>query len=374
MMQFKKTVLFILQCIAFGLAAAFLFLLFQDNRPTQSFVKFSNSKPYSFNDAVIATAPAVINVYANQVYEQSPHPLFDDPLFRQFFGNAPALAKRRADNVIGSGVIMNKEGYILTNAHVVQVANDIHVTLNDNRQAQATMIGMDTDTDLAVLKIELAALPTMPIGDSSKLVVGDIVLAIGNPYDFGQTVTQGIVSAVSRKRRGISFFDDFIQTDADINLGNSGGALINAAGELVGINTAIISKSGGSEGIGLATPINQALDVMEQIINNGQVVRGWLGIEAQTLDSDIIEAANLKTGGVLISAIMRDGPAELAGLVPGDILLNIDGQHLGSPDHAIAMITALTPGDEVTIKILRGWQERELSAKIAQRPAIRVLQ
>ncbi|MCG8379236.1 MAG: trypsin-like peptidase domain-containing protein, partial [Proteobacteria bacterium] len=265
-MQFKKTFIFILQYTAFGLAAAFLFLIvFSDNFLSD----FSISSPlksnrFSFNDAVAATAPAVVNIYASKVYQERRHPLFDDPLFQRFFGTAPTVPKQRRDSSIGSGVIMNTDGYILTNAHVIQNANDIRVTLNDSRQIQAQLIGLDTDTDLAILKIKLQNLPQIPIGNSSELQVGDIVLAIGNPYNFGQTVTQGIVSATSRKRRGISYFDDFIQTDADINLGNSGGALINATGELVGINTAIISSTGGSEGIGLATPINQALDVMQQ--------------------------------------------------------------------------------------------------------------
>ncbi len=369
-MQFKKTFIFILQYTAFGLAAAFLFLIvFSDNFLSD----FSISSPFkssrhSFNDAVAATAPAVVNIYASKVYQERRHPLFDDPLFQRFFGTAPTAPKQRRDSSIGSGVIMNTDGYILTNAHVIQIANDIRVTLNDSRQVQAQLIGLDTDTDLAILKISLENLPQIPIGDSSKLQVGDIVLAIGNPYNFGQTVTQGIVSATSRKRRGISYFDDFIQTDADINLGNSGGALINATGELVGINTAIISSTGGSEGIGLATPINQALDVMQQIIKNGKVVRGWLGIEAQILSQDVIEAANLETGGVLVTAIMRNGPAENAGIVPGDIMISINGQNVASPDQTIETITDIEPGTEIKIKILRGWELQELTARIAQRP------
>jgi serine peptidase DegS len=279
------------------------------------------------------------------------------------------MPKKRRDSSIGSGVIMNSAGYILTNAHVIQNANEISITLNDGRQAQAKLIGLDTDTDLAVVNIQLENLPQIPIGNSSELKIGDIVLAIGNPYNFGQTVTQGIVSATSRKRRGISYFDDFIQTDADINLGNSGGALVTAAGELIGINTAIVSSSGGSEGIGLATPINQALDVMNQIIENGKVVRGWLGIEAQTLGTDVIKMLNLETGGVLVNAIMRNSPAENAGLIPGDIMISIDGKNLSSPDQAIETITELTPGSEVKINILRGWERQELITKIAQRPA-----
>jgi serine protease DegS len=372
-MQFKKNLIFMLQYSAYGLAIAFLFLLLTSNRDI-SFLSSSETNSYSFNNAVASTAPAVVNVYATKVYQERSHPLFRDPLFRHFFGDAPTMPRKRQDSSIGSGVIMNAAGYILTNAHVIQDANDIRITLNDGRLAQAQLIGLDADTDLAVIHISMQNLPQIPIGNSANIKIGDIVLAIGNPYNFGQTVTQGIVSATSRKRRGISYFDDFIQTDADINQGNSGGALVNAAGELIGINTAIISSSGGSEGIGLATPVNQAIDIMNQIIKNGKVVRGWLGIEAQILSADIIESANLETGGVLVTAIMRNGPAENAGLVPGDIMITVDGKNVSSPDQAIETITELVPGNEVKIKILRGWEQQELIAKIAQRPATQMPQ
>tara|TARA_R110002111_G_scaffold144608_3_gene210823 strand:+ start:82 stop:1185 length:1104 start_codon:yes stop_codon:yes gene_type:complete len=367
--------MFMLQYSAYGLAAAFVFLIIFSDDLRSNIPFFSpESNQYSFNNAVTATAPAVVNVYASKVYQERVHPLFQDPLFRRFFGNVPTKPKQRRDSSIGSGVIMNTSGYILTNAHVLQDANDIRITLNDGRQSQAQLIGLDTDTDLAVINIPLQNLPIIPIGNSSSLQVGDIVLAIGNPYNFGQTVTQGIVSATSRKRRGISFFDDFIQTDADINLGNSGGALVTAKGQLIGINTAIISSSGGSEGIGLATPINQALNVMEQLIKNGKVVRGWLGIEAQTLSTDVIESASLDTGGVLVTAIIRDGPAESSGMVPGDIIISIDGENVASPDQAIELITGLIPGKQVIIKILRGWEQQELIARIAQRPSAKMPQ
>ncbi len=366
----KNRLLFIAQYAAYGLALAFLvLLLFSDDLSLGIGSASNQQNPVSFNDAVARTAPAVVNVYASKVYQERIHPLFQDPLFRRFFGNPPTKPKQRRDNSIGSGVIMNSDGYILTNAHVINNTNDIRITLNDGRQAQAQLIGLDTDTDLAVIRISLPSLPRIPIGDSSKLRVGDIVLAIGNPYNFGQTVTQGIVSATSRKRRGISFFDDFIQTDADINLGNSGGALINAAGELVGINTAIISSSGGSEGIGLATPINQALNVMQQLIVNGRVIRGWLGVEAQTLDPTVIEKAGLKEGGVEVTAIIRNSPADRAGLIPGDIIISIDGINTVSPDQAIETVMSIQPNKVVKLVILRGWEEIQLQAKILQRPS-----
>lgn len=373
-MLFNKKLVFILQYAAYGLAIAFLFLLFSssDLLSNFSFSSTSNSKRYSFNNAVMATAPAVVNVYASMVYQERSHPLFQDPLFKRFFGDAPTMPKKRRNSSIGSGVIMNTAGYILTNAHVIQNANEIRVTLNDGRQAEARLIGLDFDTDLAVINISTDNLPQIPIGDSSKIKIGDIVLAIGNPYNFGQTVTQGIVSATSRKRRDIFIFDDFIQTDADINQGNSGGALVNAAGKLVGINSTIISRSGGSEGIGLATPINQAVDIMNQIIKNGSVARGWLGIEVQTLNAAIIESANLSGGGVQVSGILRNGPAENAGLVPGDIITAIDSKPVTSPDQVIETITRLVPGTEVKINIQRGWEPQELIARIAQRPTAQI--
>ena len=370
--KLKKITIFTLRFSAYGLAAAFLFLLIKQDNLLQNIPFSSVFKPshYSFNSAVESAAPAVVNVYASRLYQEKEHSVFQNPLLQRFFGNPSESTKKRRNSSIGSGVIMNKAGYILTNAHVVQDAQNIGITLNSGDQLQAKLIGFDTDTDLAVIKINLQNPPTITIGDSSKLKIGDIVLAIGNPYNFGQTITQGIVSATGRKRRGISFFDDFIQTDADINQGHSGGALINIFGELIGINTAIVSSSGGSEGIGLATPINQALNVMNEIIKSGKVVRGWLGIEAQALSIEKIKG-NIKADGVLITATIRNGPAENAGIMPGDIVLSIDNKNINSPEQIIGMITKLKPGMNVKIRILRGWEERELTAVILQRPAIK---
>ena len=365
--KFKKNIIFILKFSAYGLAAAFLFLLLTPdsllkNVSLSSFLKSNN---YSFNNAVESTAPAVVNVYATRLYQEKELSVFQNPSLQNLFGIPHGFKKIHQNSSIGSGVIMNKEGYILTNAHVVQDAQNIGVTLNSGIQLKAKLIGLDADTDLAVIKIKLENPPTIPIGDSSKLKIGDIVLAIGNPYNFGQTVTQGIISATGkkRKRRGISFFDDFIQTDADINQGHSGGALVNIFGELIGINSAIVSRSGGSEGIGLATPINQALSIMNEIIKNGKVMRGWLGIEVEKIT---------QTKGVLITATIRGDPADKAGIIPGDIVLSINGENTNSPEQIIAMITKLQPGTNIKIKILRGWEERELTALIVQRPAMRL--
>ena len=266
---------------------------------------------------------------------------------------------------------MDDRGYLLTNAHVINNADEIRITLYDGRQSRAQVVGVDSDTDLAVLKTDLDNLRVAPYGDSSAVRVGDVVLAIGNPYDFGQTVTQGIVSATGRNRVGITTFENFIQTDADINPGNSGGALVSARGNLIGINTAIISSSGGSQGIGLAIPVDLALDVMDQIIEHGHVIRGWVGIEAQILPQDIIDAMDLEQGGILIVAVLRGSPADRAGIVPGDIMTGINGMPLFSPQHAVNLISRVKPGEVINAEILRGWETQTVNVQVAERPAPR---
>jgi serine protease DegS len=375
--QLGQLVYFLLQSIAVGLAIAFIMVYFfpeylpggSADSPATSIRGNSSQGPVSYQNAVSAATASVVNVYASTVRKQKTHPLFQDPLFQRFFGKPPAEIRR--DNNLGSGVLIGEQGYILTNAHVVKAADEILITLNDGRQIFASIEGMDEETDLAVLKIQLDKLPVLTIGDSKALRVGDVVLAIGNPYDFGQTVTQGIVSATGRKRLGITTFEDFIQTDADINPGNSGGALITATGALVGINTAIISSSGGSQGIGLAIPIHLALDVMRQLIEVGQVVRGWLGVEAQQLPMDIADAAGLTQGGVLIAGILQGGPADAAGIMPGDILLEIDNQQMANPQQLIHLISQYKPDTAINIRLLHGWQEKTLTAVVAQRPSFK---
>jgi serine protease DegS len=368
---------FLMQSITLGLAIAFIAVYFFPHLLSERKPRSANNEhyasedtgPVSYRDAVARAAPSVVNVYATTVRKRKPHPLFQDPLFRRFFGQASP--KTRRDNSLGSGVIIGEQGHILTNAHVVKAADEILITLTDGRLAFAEIVGSDEETDLAVLQINLDKLPVAVIGDSNRLRVGDVVLAIGNPYDFGQTVTQGIVSATGRKRLSISTFDEFIQTDADINPGNSGGALISARGDIIGINTAIISSSGGSQGIGLAIPIHLAVDVMHQLIENGHVVRGWLGVEAQQVPMDIADAAGLATGGVFIAAILQGGPADAAGLMPGDILLEINNQKLASPQQAIDLISQFKPQTKINIKLLHGWEEKILSAIIGQRPSFK---
>jgi serine protease DegS len=367
---------FLLQSIAVGLAIAFIIVYFFPGLLPDGASSFASGKitvpadphqgPVSYQHAVSAAAPSVVNVYATTVRERKPHPLFQDPLFRRFFGK-PTPETRR-DYSLGSGVLIGNQGYVLTNAHVVKGADEILITLTDGRQTFANITGMDEETDLAVLQINLDKLPVLAIGDSNAVKVGDVTLAIGNPYDFGQTVTQGIVSATQRKRLGITTFVDFIQTDADINPGNSGGALINATGKLIGINTAIISSSGGSQGIGLAIPIHLAIDIMRQLIEQGHVVRGYLGVEAQFLPQDVADAAGLTQGGVLIAAILQGGPADAAGIMPGDILLEIDNQQLANPQQAIDLISQYKPETAINIRLLHGWQEKTLTAIVTQRP------
>ncbi|MCH8263225.1 MAG: trypsin-like peptidase domain-containing protein [Proteobacteria bacterium] len=365
-MNLKQVLTFVAQSIVVGLAAAAVILLLM---PGSSLFN-STKRADSYHTAIEAAAPAVVNVYSGNTYLEAKNPILQDPLFRRFFGEPSQNTKKRIDSR-GSGVIMDTEGHILTNAHVIQGAEEIFVTLRDGRETTARTIGIDSDTDLAVLQIGLENLPVIPIGDSSQLRVGDIVLAIGNPYDFGQTVTQGIVSATGRKRLGITTFDNFIQTDADINPGNSGGALISTSGDLVGINTAIYSTTGGSQGIGLATPINAGIEVMRQLISNGRVVRGWIGIQAQPLPSDIAEAMGLMKGGVLVSAVLQGGPADIAGIYPGDVVTKIQGQEIIDPRQAIDTIAKLAPGSKIEMTIVRGWEEIKINAVVTQRPHIK---
>lgn len=370
--QITSSLNYIIRYVLLGLlAAAVILILWPElvHGPTGSAKSAGNNYISSYSEAVARAAPAVVNVYASKVFQRPVNPLFRDPLFQRFFGQPqqPGPGTRRDSN-LGSGVLMNTDGYVLTNAHVIHGKDEINITFNNGYQTRAEVIGIDNDTDLAVLKIDLPDLPQITVGDSDQLKVGDVVLAIGNPYDFGQTVTQGIVSAKGRKRMGITTFEDFIQTDADINPGNSGGALITARGELIGINTAIVSSSGGSEGIGLATPINMALHVMDQLISKGHVVRGWLGIEAQILPPNLLQDSGIEGGGVLVAGVLNGGPADRAGIMPGDVIRNINQQNLTSPQQAIEMISDIVPGETVEIELLRGWEKIIVTARVAERP------
>ncbi len=326
----------------------------------------------SFSAAVKKAAPAVVNVNTAKLVAQRPK-LFDDPLFKHFFGEqGQGIPRKRLETSLGSGVIISQEGYVLTNNHVIEGADEIQVSLQDGRNSEATVVGTDPESDLAVLKINLKNIPTIVLGQSKVVEIGDVVLAIGNPFGVGQTVTMGIVSATGRDRVGISTFENFIQTDAAINPGNSGGALVNAFGHLVGINTAIYTRSGGSQGIGFAIPVDNVKVIMEQIIQHGHVVRGWIGIEIQNITPDLAESFGLNsTHGVIIAGVLNDGPAAKAGLRPGDILLKINGTEVIDGKHAIKLIARVEPGNQVEVEFLRAGKHMTKKITTSQRPVIR---
>lgn len=326
--------------------------------------------PASYAAAVKVAAPAVVNIYTTQKVRQR-NPFMDDPFFRRFFGDG--LPQERQQSSLGSGVIVSPEGYVLTNNHVVARADEILVALADGRETKARVIGTDPGTDLAVLKIDLDKLPVLPLRESA-MEVGDVVLAIGNPFGVGQTVTQGIISALGRQGLGINTYEDFIQTDAAINPGNSGGALIDVNGNLVGINTAIFSQSGGSMGIGFAIPSTLIRSVMQAIIADGKVVRGWLGIEVRTLDAELASLIGSSSRkGVAIAGIVRGGPAHKGGLEAGDVLTRIGDMSVETAAQAINLIAGLKPGSEVKVVVRRGRdkgeREVELKVVIGERPA-----
>lgn len=325
----------------------------------------------SYAPTVKATAPAVVNIFTTEIVKHNSHPLMNDPMFRRFFefhGMNQNESEPRSG--LGSGVIVSKDGYILTNNHVVGKANEIVVALHDGRKAKAKVIGTDPDSDLAVIKIDLKDLPTIPFKSSAN-EVGDVVLAIGNPFGVGQTVTQGIISALGRNGLGINTFEDFIQTDAAINPGNSGGALVDVAGNLVGINTAIYSRSGGSMGIGFAIPSQLAQSVMMEIISHGQVVRGWLGVEIKQDNAGFNEdgSINNKTSeGVEIGGIVRGGPAAEGGIRPNDVILSINNQKVSSANQLMNTIAKIKPDSKISVVVKRGSQELELSITVGKRP------
>jgi serine protease DegS len=324
--------------------------------------------PVSYADAVTIAAPSVVNLYTTKVINKPNHPLFEDPQFRRFFGdNSPK--QKRMESSLGSGVIMSPEGYILTNNHVTTGADQIVVALKDGRETLARVIGSDPETDLAVLKIDLKNLPAITVGRSDNIRIGDVALAIGNPFGVGQTVTMGIISATGRNQLGLNNYEDFIQTDAAINPGNSGGALVDANGNLTGINTAIFSKSGGSQGIGFAIPIKLAMEVMKSIIEHGQVIRGWLGIEVQPLTQELAESFGLSgRPGIVVAGIFRDGPAQKAGLQLGDVILSIDGEPAGDGRRSMNQVARIKPTDKVVVQVIRNGKELKLTAEIGLRP------
>ncbi len=318
-----------------------------------------------------AVKPAIVNISTTRTVKVAGNdPFAEDPFFRHFFGdNLRRQPKEQKSAALGSGVLVSSDGYIITNYHVVKDADEIKVLLADKREFSGKVIGSDPKTEISVVKIDAKGLPTLPWGDSDSLEAGDLVLAVGNPYGLNQTVTMGIVSAVGRANVGIADYEDFIQTDAPINPGNSGGALVNVRGQLIGINTAIFSTSGGYQGIGFAIPSNMVRTIMESLIKEGKVTRGWLGISIQRITPDLAKQFNLKNeNGVLVSDVTENGPAEKAGLKRGDVIVEYDGKKTDEPGLFRNMVANTAPGEKHSLKILRDKDLLTLKVTIGELP------
>lgn len=356
---------FILKWAIVGLAMACIVLLIRPDwlQKKGSRWRASGDAPMSYADAVARSSPAVVNIYTSRVLTEAvPSGRPAEP----FGGQWPAY-RPRIQSSLGSGVLVDAEGHVVTNNHVICNAQQRWLQLADGRSEAARVVGTDPETDIAVLKISLKQLPVMPLGRSDELRVGDVVLAIGNPYGLSQTVTQGIVSATGRGQLGLSTFENFIQTDAAINLGNSGGALINARGELVGINTAVLAQELGTEGIGFAIPVNLVRGVLEQIIRYGHVKRGWFGVDSQDLSSD--EAAEMGLGGVagiIVNTVTPGSPAERAGLLPGDVIVRLNGESRTAAE-ALNLVARTPPGSAIQLSIIRAGVAHDLTATLVER-------
>ncbi|TDJ64670.1 MAG: PDZ domain-containing protein [Proteobacteria bacterium] len=383
-MRLRSILSYIVRAVVLGLAIAFvLTIVWPDllhlktnsveiRQALPTTVSRPDFGPVSYAAAVENSAPAVVNINTAKVVSVRRHSFLNEPLFERFFGRSLddlITPQQRVETSLGSGVIMSDSGYILTNHHLIEGADEIQVSLRDGRTASASVIGKDPETDLAVLKLDLENLPAITVGQSEGLRIGDVVLAIGNPFGFGQTVTMGIVSATGRTKLGINTFENFIQTDAAINPGNSGGALIDANGNLVGINTAIYSRSGGSQGIGFAIPVSLAQNVLQDIIQHGRALRGWLGFEARAITPELARSLGLlDTRGVLVVGILRDGPAHQAGLQPGDVILTIDDKTIAEAGDALLAISSRKPGSRIKLHITRNDIELDLEAVAIERP------
>lgn len=373
-MNIQRLFTFFFISVATGLAAAFLVLSFwpellaPPNSPAPS--SFSLENNLGWADAVALTEPSVVNIYTSKITREEGKPLFKNPVFQHYFGDPRSKPRIHRENSLGSGVVVDRNGYILTNHHVVKGADNIFIGTKGQAQVPARVVGTDPDTDLAVIQAAGKELLPAKFGHSSQLQVGDVALAIGNPFGVGKTVTQGIISATGRHELGLATFEDFIQTDAAINQGNSGGALINARGEVIGINTAIISSTGGSHGIGFAIPIDLAKQVMEQIIEHGRVIRGWIGASGQDLVPILAKSLGLpeNTKGVLLSGVLEGGPADQAGIVPGDIIQSINGKAASSAQAVMNQIATAPPGTSMQLIILRNNQPMPVQLVVAERP------
>ena len=373
----KKFWLIFAQSVTISLAIVFVLRLFHPEllSPRERVIEVRQAAPQtqaaavgSYRTAAQLAMPSVVNIFTSKQTAQAADPRLNDPLFRHFFGDQADEGPQR-ENSLGSGVIVSSQGLILTNHHVVEAADKIQVALADGRTLPANVVGTDPETDLAVIKIDARDLPAITFGIPDQLGVGDVVLAIGNPFGVGQTVTQGIVSAVGRNHLGINTFENFIQTDASINPGNSGGALVDTEGHLVGVNSAIYSRTGSSNGIGFAIPVSLARQVMEQIVRLGSVTRGWIGVEAQDITPELAESFKLReVRGALIAGILRGGPADKAGMRPGDVLLEVNGRKVLDTSGMLNLISGLKPGSSATLSVLRNGAENSLAVTIGRRP------
>lgn len=327
------------------------------------------AQPGSYAEAIAKATPAVVSIHSTKEMPKELNPLLRDPVFRRYFGDLQNQIPQEMQRGIGSGVVVTQDGYILTNNHVVNDADDITVKLNDGRSAKAKVVGSDPETDLAILKVDLKSLPVISMGNSEHIRVGDVVFAIGNPFGVGQTVTHGIISATQRNDLGINTFENFIQTDAPINPGNSGGALIDVHGNLIGINNAIYTRTGGFQGIGFAVPVSLAKDVMNELIDQGHVTRGWLGISLGKLTDEVRKSLKYPKGeGAVIAGVIRGGPAHTAGLRPGDIIISVDGKEINNPNEALSITSKLKPDSAYPIAIVRGGETLDFRVQIGKRP------
>ena len=337
----------------------------------QATPQLATSPVSTYSGAAKKAMPAVVNIFTLSKNTSTPHQQFmDDPLFRHFFGDQEEEEEDPSDNSLGSGVIVSEQGLILTNHHVISSADTIEVALADGRKLSAKIVGTDPESDLALLKVEANNLPSITFASTDQLDVGDVVLAIGNPFGVGQTITQGIVSALGRNHLGINTYENFIQTDASINPGNSGGALIDTAGNLVGINSAIYSRNGGSMGIGFAIPVSIAKQVMEQIAKEGTVTRGWVGVEAQNITPELADSFALPSPtGALIAGVLPNSPAYHAGLKAGDVLIGINNKSVINSATMLNLIAVLEPNKNATLKIVRAGKKMDVEILIGKRPA-----
>ncbi len=371
----RKLISFLGWPVVMGLAVGLIFILSQPHlryslglQVSQFFIP-PTQEPISYAGAVKRAAPAVVNIFTLKQVDNQRNPLFDDPLFRHFFNSADIPQQQRMSSALGSGVIINNGGYLLTNNHVIAGSQEIIVSLHDGRETRAEIVGSDPETDLAVLKIPLDNLTSITLGEPQKSQIGDVVLAIGNPFSVGQTVTQGIISATGRHGLGINVYENFIQTDAAINPGNSGGALIDTNGKLLGINTAILNttQSNSAVGIGFAIPADIAVIIMNDIISSGRAIRGWLGIEARTIDEPNL--FNQESTGVLITGIYPNGPADQSGIKAGDVITHINQQAIMNGREGMNLMANVRPNDNVRITLLRDGEQLQFNALVGTRPS-----